>query len=471
VGFSLKISKRGVDFKPCPTQTVGDFFQTVGPYALQERTLRPVASCEADPLVQSPAFRVVPALDVNSTSGQCLNRVALEMTNRPVGIENVDEKAAAGRQHSHHLLEDAEVLALGFEVAEGRKEVENPIEAASPEREEPHIRRDPRQLTTPSQEGDRQIRAEGPITALTEGVGVTARPARQIENRARPARAAESAFDKFDVLLGFGLVAVGVELKVLGTEPLLVPWHLSDDTRARRRYAAPVIDWIEVPARRFWMGGGARDCDNPRHEVAVSAFRLARTPVTRELYARFLSATGKPAPAFWSEAPFTHPRMPVVGVSWLEASAFCTWASDMLGRAVHLPTEAEWESAASGGREFLYPWGNDAPEDLPDYPSRWLEGPEPVDAYPSLHPEGFLGLGENVHEWCSDWFDPDYYSASPEQNPRGPVAGKRRASRGGAWRHQVKVSRCVARSAIAPHLQYSDYGFRVAAGAPGAPSA
>jgi formylglycine-generating enzyme required for sulfatase activity len=69
---------------------------------------------------------------------------------------------------------------------------------------------------------------------------------------------------------------------------------------------------------------------------------------------------------------------------------------------------------------------------------------------------------ENVHEWCSDWFDAAYYAVSPEVNPPGPEGGERKASRGGSWRHQIKISRCSARSSIPPGFQYADYGFRVA---------
>ncbi len=69
---------------------------------------------------------------------------------------------------------------------------------------------------------------------------------------------------------------------------------------------------------------------------------------------------------------------------------------------------------------------------------------------------------DNVHEWCSDWYAPDYYAVSPERNPRGPETGERRASRGGSWRHHIKMSRCAARSSIPPEFQYADYGFRVA---------
>jgi formylglycine-generating enzyme len=114
-------------------------------------------------------------------------------------------------------------------------------------------------------------------------------------------------------------------------------------------------------------------------------------------------------------------------------------------------------------RPVLYPWGDEGPEGVPDYERRWLDGPEIVDLHPSRHPWGFLGLGENVHEWCADWFDADYYAVSPEIDPRGPPAGKRRASRGGSWRHDVKVTRCAARSSIPPHLRYADYGFRLRA--------
>ena len=115
--------------------------------------------------------------------------------------------------------------------------------------------------------------------------------------------------------------------------------------------------------------------------------------------------------------------MPAVGPSWEDAAAFCAWTGEREGFAVRLPTEAEWECAARAGRDVLYPWGDEPPESLPDYAARWLGGPEPVDAYPSLHPLGFLGLGENVHEWCADWYDPRYYEVSPARRP--PRAGRR----------------------------------------------
>jgi len=68
-----------------------------------------------------------------------------------------------------------------------------------------------------------------------------------------------------------------------------------------------------------------------------------------------------------------------------------------------------------------------------------------------------------VHEWCGDWYAPDAYATLAERDPRGPANGTRRVSRGGAWRHQIKISRCAARSAIPPAFEYNDYGFRLCA--------
>jgi formylglycine-generating enzyme required for sulfatase activity len=229
-----------------------------------------------------------------------------------------------------------------------------------------------------------------------------------------------------------------------------------------------VLDWIEVAGGTFWMGGGKSADTRPRHRVTLSPFRLARTPVTRQQYQRFLDATGHEAPGFWNEAAFAHATAPAAGPSWLDAMAYCEWLRHSEGLEVGLPSEAQWEMAALAGREVVYPWGDGGPEAVIDYDKRWLEGPEPVDLYPSRHPLGFVGLGENVHEWCSDWYAADYYEASPELDPPGPPEGRRRASRGGSWRHAIKVTPCAARSSIPPDKRYADYGFRVVRAADGA---
>jgi sulfatase modifying factor 1 len=231
----------------------------------------------------------------------------------------------------------------------------------------------------------------------------------------------------------------------------------------RAQVSEPVMRCI--PEGWFMMGCDAgRDDEKPAHRVWVDAFELAAFQTTNSEYVCFLQDTRHPAPSLWDDPSFHNPEQPVVAVSWFDAVAYCKWLSRILGKNYRLPTEAEWERAARGGAEGeTFPWGNCAPEVLPDYLSRWKSGPEPVGLY-APNPYGLYNLGDNVHEWCADWYDAGYYADSPERNPQGPVSGNRRASRGGSWRHHIKVTRTAARSSIPPEFKYADYGFRVAAG-------
>jgi len=230
---------------------------------------------------------------------------------------------------------------------------------------------------------------------------------------------------------------------------------------AREDFVEPQM--VLIPAGWFGMGCDAgRDDEKPAHRVWVDAFELAAYQVTNVEYARFLAAAKHPQPLHWDDPHFNHPQQPVVAPSWFDAAAYCEWLSKPTGRRYRLPTEAEWERAARGGvQSKLYPWGDEPPESLPDYANRWKKGPEPVGLYPP-NAYGLYNICDNVHEWCADWYDPRYYVRSPERNPPGPDKGSRRASRGGSWRHHVKVARCAARSSIPPEFKYADYGFRVA---------
>jgi sulfatase modifying factor 1 len=220
---------------------------------------------------------------------------------------------------------------------------------------------------------------------------------------------------------------------------------------------------VSIPSGWFWMGSKTgQDNESPVHRVWIDEFRMASCQVTNTAYAIFVSETGtEPAP-FCANPDFNNPEQPVVAVSWFEAMKYCEWLSSGTGQRYRLPTEGEWERAARGGVEQkLHPWGDEPPQSLPEYEKRWKRGPEPVAQF-APNAFGLYDVCENVHEWCSDWYQAAYYAVSPERNPAGPDHGTRRASRGGSWRHHIKASRCAARSSIPPDFHYADYGFRVA---------
>ncbi|HSR70315.1 MAG TPA: SUMF1/EgtB/PvdO family nonheme iron enzyme [Acidobacteriota bacterium] len=218
-----------------------------------------------------------------------------------------------------------------------------------------------------------------------------------------------------------------------------------------------------IPEGWFLMGSeDGRFNERPVHRVWVDAFRMAIHPVTNREYGRFLKDGGREPPKGWGEERFRQPSQPVVGVTWFEADCYCRWAAETTGRPYRLPTEAEREKAARGGLQGKrYPWGDEEPG--------WMEvkgkghtldqledvAQDPPNAY------GLHNMGNLVHEWCSDWYDANYYADSPDRNPQGPPTGIRKASRGGSWRHRIKITPCAARTAIPPDRTHLDYSFRV----------
>jgi formylglycine-generating enzyme required for sulfatase activity len=151
----------------------------------------------------------------------------------------------------------------------------------------------------------------------------------------------------------------------------------------------------------------------------------------------------------------------VVGVSWFDALAYCQWLSDTSGRPVRLPTEAERAWAAGGGASTPYPWGEAQFPPGASFPDTGpLDQPPRVFSTPA-NEFGLYHMADGVHEWCSDWYSPDYYRRSPSHDPTGPRTGVRRVSRGGSWRHQIPVTRCAARSSLPPDRRFTDYGFRI----------
>ncbi|MGH9368834.1 MAG: formylglycine-generating enzyme family protein [Thermoanaerobaculia bacterium] len=197
---------------------------------------------------------------------------------------------------------------------------------------------------------------------------------------------------------------------------------------------------VPVPGGRLEVSAAS----GAARTLEISAFQLGQKPVTNREYASFLAAGRAAAPPWWNDPNFSAPGQPVVGVTWHDAAAFCAWLSEIAGGRWRLPTEAEWEHAACGGLASpRTAWGETIPPvEIPEGPlsGPWEAGLGTPNGY------GLYDMGTIVHEWCA--------------NPHGPDP-RRRASRGGSWRHRIRWSSPTAASSLPPGYRYSDYGFRV----------
>jgi iron(II)-dependent oxidoreductase len=152
----------------------------------------------------------------------------------------------------------------------------------------------------------------------------------------------------------------------------------------------------------------------------------------------------------------------VVGISWFEAEAYANWLSERAGHLYRLPTEAEWEKAARGTDGFKYPWGEHFNKNLCNSLESGLGRTSPVGIYPKgKSPYGCFDMTGNVWEWCSDWYDDNYYANSPDRNPKGPSSGAIRVIRGGSWRISAGNCRSATRVRRGPRARNGRLGFRL----------
>lgn len=218
----------------------------------------------------------------------------------------------------------------------------------------------------------------------------------------------------------------------------------------------PENEWVTIPAGEFQMGSeNGEDDEKPVHTVYLDEFQIGKYEVTNFQYAQCVKA-GVCAGITYEDSKAYHP---VVYVNWYEAVTYCEWVG---GR---LPTEAEWEKAASWDTEtqtkFVYPWGNNDPSpDLLNYYSN-IGDTTPVGTYP-VGKNGLYDMAGNVWEWIHDWYQSDYYPTLRENVPylQGPASGDYRVQRGGSWGYSDVGIRSSDRDWSKPADALNNVGFR-----------
>ena len=228
----------------------------------------------------------------------------------------------------------------------------------------------------------------------------------------------------------------------------------------------PDIEWCKVP-------GGTVTLEKDAGTFTVKSFQIAKYPVTYRQYRAFLDAEdGYHSPAWWQglwvDQPPERPgrqfqrydNHPAENVAWLEAVPFCRWLSDKLGYEVRLPTEWEWQQAATGGDPANdYPWkGGWDGQRANTYESE-LSRSTAVGMYPQGEsPVGALDMSGNVWEWCLNEYD--------RPGKVIPVGDARRVVRGGAWSDDQSDARAACRNYFAPDNRFDNLGFRLARASP-----
>lgn len=244
------------------------------------------------------------------------------------------------------------------------------------------------------------------------------------------------------------------------------------------------VEMVTIEGGSFAMGSNQGDNDEkPIHQVTVKSFSLSRTEVTIEQYCKFLNdikcpANGKSGRVelidLESEDAMLHyqngkfvpnerrEHYPITGVNWFAANAYCKWAG---GR---LPTEAEWEYAARGGKEqnpYLFSGSNKVNEVAWYVQNSKMKGSDrdydirPV-AQKNPNSLGIYDMSGNVWEWCSDWYAP--YQTQAQTNPNGSEKGRYKTLRGGSSRFEIARCRVAYRYSRTPLYSNNDRGIRLA---------
>ncbi|MDZ7305033.1 MAG: SUMF1/EgtB/PvdO family nonheme iron enzyme [candidate division KSB1 bacterium] len=267
-------------------------------------------------------------------------------------------------------------------------------------------------------------------------------------------------------------------------------------------------EFVEVPAGEFPMGITKEEeqwfrkkyntewfeRSLPQHKIALPTFGIGKYPVTNRSFREFVKDNGyenpqwwnfsrdaeafrkkleEKWPRFWRDPRWNGDNYPVVGVSWYEAVAFCNWLTQKwrdegkIGKneIIRLPTEAEWEKAASwdwqNQHKRRFPWGEEYDENLVNAELK-IRHTSSVGVYPNASPCGALDMAGNVWEWCQTAWKKYPYKLDDRERLTGDSARVARVVRGGAWNSYPRRVACAYRNSNHPDVRNYYLGFRVA---------
>lgn len=228
---------------------------------------------------------------------------------------------------------------------------------------------------------------------------------------------------------------------------------------------------VRIPAGEFIMGDEDHYDMEPVRRVYLSEYWIDKYEVTFAQYYDFMDQTGQKNPrlaGYLSDSVtedlhfFVQPLHPIVGIDWEQAYQYCVW------KGKRLPTEAEWEKAAKGTQERIWPWGDEERSEFAnlvgDDGVRYTAS---VDGFQTdVSPYGVYGMAGNVMEWTADWYDQDSYRKGPPRDPKGVNYGIHKVIRGASWNDSIKRAGVSIRFKMYPTYEDVTIGFRCARSGP-----
>ncbi|MGN0033953.1 MAG: formylglycine-generating enzyme family protein [Candidatus Limimorpha sp.] len=212
------------------------------------------------------------------------------------------------------------------------------------------------------------------------------------------------------------------------------------------------FEMVYVEGGTTEQGSDAYDDEYPVHRVTLSDYYIGKYEVTQELWEAVMGSN----PSYFKGA-----KKPVERVSWNDCQEFISRLNSLTGKTFRLPTEAEWEYAARGGKNschYKYSGSNNI-DDVAWYSSNSGETTHPVGTK-AANELGIYDMSGNVEEWCSDRYDS--YSSGAQTDPRGPSSGSYRVLRGGSWFYNARCCRVSYRINGDPSNRYNYGGLRLA---------